>query len=85
MWSGNYFQVLFDFQRILYKKESGALYADLDKFWSFCCYISSISSLIPKFHCPIEVVLKAQTQVSGASVQVAVFCRVFLFLSFVMT
>ena len=32
MWSGNYFQTLFDFQRILYKKESGALYADLDKF-----------------------------------------------------
>ena len=62
MWSGNYFQALFDFQRILYQKESGALYADLDKFWSFCCYISSISSLIPKFHFPIEDELKAQTQ-----------------------
>ena len=30
------------------------MHADLERFWQFCYYISSISSLLQKFHFPKE-------------------------------
>ena len=61
----------------------GGLYADLDKFWYFCYYISNISSLFQKFHFPKEVVLNSlQAQMDLELVLRLRFLWVFWQLSF---
>ena len=57
----NYFQGLFNFQRIICEKESEELYMlVLTNFDSFAItYTIIISKLLIKFHFPIEVVLNS--------------------------
>ena len=61
MWPGNSFQALFNFPRILCKKDSEVSMLIRTNFDSFA--ITYLSSLPQKFHFPIEVVLNSlQTQ-----------------------
>ena len=72
-------QVLFNFKDFSKKGIWGFQCADLDKFGQFCHYISSVSSLLQKFHFPLEVVLNSlQTQEGlGTSFQVTVLVEFF--------
>ena len=62
MWPGNQFKILFNFQRILCKKDSVEvsmlIWTNFDRF-----AITYLSSLLQEFHLPIEVMLHSlQTQ-----------------------
>ena len=60
MWPGNQFQVLFNFQRILCKKDSVYVSKLIwTNFDSFAITLSNIRSLLQKFRFPIKVVLNS--------------------------
>ena len=60
MLPGDYFQALFNFPKILYKKDSKEVSILIwTNFRKLCYYISNISDLLQKFHFPIEVVLNS--------------------------
>ena len=61
MWTGNLFQAVINFQRALCKKDS--VQVSMHAFDRFAITYLNISSLLQKFHFPIEVMLHfSQTQ-----------------------